>query len=173
MPDPPARAHQPSLLLAGALALSALVTTLATHACGGNVVVDGSSTAAGGGSGGSTALTTTTTGGGSGGAGGAGGGFGGSGGSGNGGAGGGGSNDCTVVTSMPGYMVSLACVPGGDCPAADTMGAKDLVSQALGLCDLSTNTCCLSDVFVKILCGPSPSDGDCCYVALTSTHTCG
>jgi hypothetical protein len=74
---------------------------------------------------------------------------------------------------MPPYVVMLACEPGQVCPPANTADAQSIVTKALGLCDPSVTSCCGQDVFKGIICGPSPSDGDCCYVTLTSMYTCG
>jgi hypothetical protein len=167
----PARLRSSSRLLPWALALASLTgLALAPSACGGNVVVDGrsqgSGASGGGGSGGGTGPGNGT------------GGFGGAGGfvnTGNGGAGGfgaGGGNACSVVT-QPGQVVMQACSPGTVCPAANSEAAKILVLKALGLCDVSVNTCCNSQVLESIVCGPSPSDGDCCYLSLTALHSCG
>ncbi len=168
---------RPSLFLPGLVALSALVTlALAPPGCGGNVVVDGLPPAGSGGSGGAggaggfastTGPGTTNTGSGAGGAGGAGG-FA-STGTVTPGAGGSTSGFCTV--GGPGEQ--LACVLGGVCPPGSSVAAATLVRKALGLCDPSTMSCCGNDVLEQIVCGPSPSDGSCCYVALTGTLTCG
>jgi hypothetical protein len=160
MIDPAARSRRSSLLL-----VTATLATLASGACGGKVVVDGPPATSTGGSGGSGGSPT--------------GGFGGSVIMGNGGtpgvggaSGTGGAGGCTVV-QMPPYTVTLACGSGQVCPPANTPAAQNIVTQALGLCDPSVTSCCGQDVFRGILCGPSPSDGDCCYVALTSVATCG
>jgi hypothetical protein len=170
MIDPAARLRRSYGLLPAAVALAALTSlALASGACGGKVVVDGPLTTSIGGAGGTPAT------GGSGALGGsaATGGSGGAGVSGNGGSSGvGGAGGCTV-TSMPPFNVMLACAPGSDCPAANTNDAKNLVSEALGLCDRGVSSCCGNEVFEGIVCGPSPSDGDCCYVTLTSVHSCG
>ncbi len=166
-----------SFFLPGLVALAALGTAaLASPACGGNVVVDGraSSSAGGGGAGGGSSSTSATGSVGGGSSTGTGassfGGAGGAVGTGAGGAGAGGG--CTVV-QMPPLMVQLVCVVGTDCPAGNTISAQQMVSQELALCTPEgLDHCCGQAIFDAILCGPSPSDGDCCYVTATKTLIC-
>jgi hypothetical protein len=171
MIDPAARFRRSSLVVPTAAALAALAgVALASGACGGKVVVDGppatstGSTGGSGGSGGSPTFPPSS-------------GVGGAGGSvvtsngGSQGVGASGTGGCTVV-QMPPYVVTLGCEPGNGCPPANTAAAQGIVTMALGLCDPSVSTCCGQDVFKGILCGPSPSDGDCCYVTLTSVDDC-
>jgi hypothetical protein len=79
---------------------------------------------------------------------------------------------CIPDVSLP-EMVVQGCFESGFCPQADDPSARQQLNGVVHTCDTTQYACCLENVIDQIVCGPSMSGGNCCYVVLVSIHKCG
>jgi hypothetical protein len=70
-------------------------------------------------------------------------------------------------------LLEKGCFQSTYCPPLNSQSARDQINMALGLCDLSQEPCCGLPVLSQVVCGNEFSSGNCCYVVIVSTKTCG